>query len=168
MMNPTSAIDLVALDLDGTLLSSDEEISPRNRRAIGALLAAGIRVVIVTGRGLDTPARIARELDIDHFPLICCHGALTRDLATGKTLGHIPVPLIHAKPVVEFAERERLPVALYSDGSFWRLERQRPFVIDMTGPGWRTTATFTTLLGRPPTFIRFLGREAADAVRERF
>ncbi|HVA38798.1 MAG TPA: Cof-type HAD-IIB family hydrolase [Candidatus Dormibacteraeota bacterium] len=158
----------MALDLDGTLLSTDEEISPRNRRAIGALLRAGVRVVIVTGRGVDTPARVARDLGIDHYPMICCHGALTRDLATGTTLGHVPVPLVHAKPIVEFAEERGLPIAVYAEDHFWRLEGQRPFMKDMTSPAWRETPSFKPLLGRPPTFIRFLGEDGAGAVRERF
>jgi Cof subfamily protein (haloacid dehalogenase superfamily) len=42
---------LVASDLDGTLLSSDGEVSPRTRAAIDACRAAGIPVVGVTGRG---------------------------------------------------------------------------------------------------------------------
>jgi|SRR5579872_58255 len=168
MMNRTATIDLVALDLDGTLLTTGEEISPRNRRAIAALLSAGIRVVIVTGRGIDTPLRIARELEIDSFPVICCHGALTRDLATGKTLGHIPVPLIYAKPIIEFAESEQLPIAVYAEDHFWRLEGQEALMSDMTGPAWRSTPSFASLLRTPPTFIRFLGAEGAQAVQQRF
>ena len=42
---------LVASDLDGTLLTSTGEVSPRTRAAIDACRAAGIPVVGVTGRG---------------------------------------------------------------------------------------------------------------------
>jgi len=42
---------LVASDLDGTLLSSAGEVSPRTRAAIDACRAAGIPFVGVTGRG---------------------------------------------------------------------------------------------------------------------
>jgi Cof subfamily protein (haloacid dehalogenase superfamily) len=42
---------LVASDLDGTLLTSAGEVSPRTRAAIDACRAAGIPVVGVTGRG---------------------------------------------------------------------------------------------------------------------
>ena len=69
---PSSAIDLVALDLDGTLLTRDEFVSPRNRKAIAAALAAGIRVVLVTGRGVDTPIRVSKDLGLN-LPVICCH-----------------------------------------------------------------------------------------------
>ena len=69
-------IDLIALDLDGTLLAPDETISLRNRTAIKNALTAGIRVVLVTGRGVDVPIRVAKELGLN-LPVICCHGALT-------------------------------------------------------------------------------------------
>ena len=78
-------IDLIALDLDGTLLSPDETIAPRNRAAIAAALAAGIRVVLVTGRGVDMPIRVSHELGLN-LPVICCHGALTKDFGANKTL----------------------------------------------------------------------------------
>jgi len=85
--------ELIALDLDGTLLSPDETVSARNRSAIAAALADGIRVVLVTGRGVDTPIRISRELGLN-LPVICCHGALTKDFGADKTLVHIPVPMM--------------------------------------------------------------------------
>ncbi|WP_246078702.1 HAD family hydrolase [Modestobacter excelsi] len=42
---------LVASDLDGTLLTSEGEVSPRTRAAIDACRAAGVPFVGVTGRG---------------------------------------------------------------------------------------------------------------------
>ncbi len=56
-------LDLIALDLDGTLLDSSEQITPRSRRAIKAALDRGIRIVLVTGRGVDTPIRVSKESD---------------------------------------------------------------------------------------------------------
>ena len=40
-MPPTPNIDLIALDLDGTLLAPDETISARNRAAIKEALLPG-------------------------------------------------------------------------------------------------------------------------------
>lgn len=160
-------LDLIALDLDGTLLNSREHISPRNRRAIAEALDAGIRVVLVTGRGADTPIRVSRELNLN-LPVICCHGALTKDFLAGKTLGHMPVPMRHAKEMVEFAEREGLSIALYSKETFYRLEGSKLHMDDMTGPAWREVRTFGDVMHAAPTFIRFLGKESVDAMRERF
>lgn len=159
--------DLIALDLDGTLLNSREEVSPRNRRAIRAALDAGIRIVLVTGRGVDTPIRVSKDLGLN-LPVICCHGALTKDFMAGKMLGHIPVPMQYAKPMIEFAEREGLSMALYSDETFYRLEGQRLYMEDMRGPAWREVATFRDVMHTAPTFIRFLGQEAVEAMQREF
>ena len=160
-------IDLIALDLDGTLLAPDETIAPRNRAAIAAALAAGIRVVLVTGRGVDMPIRVSRELGLN-LPVICCHGALTKDFGANKTLVHIPVPLVHAKPMIEFAEREELPLAIYVEEYFYRLEGSEMYMEDMRGPAWREVASFREVLREAPTFIRFLGRESVERMQHEF
>jgi len=43
-------IKLVALDLDGTLLTSDQKISESAREAINEAIARGIRVIVATGK----------------------------------------------------------------------------------------------------------------------
>jgi hydroxymethylpyrimidine pyrophosphatase-like HAD family hydrolase len=161
-------IRLIALDLDGTLLSPDETISAANRRAIADALAAGIRVVLVTGRGVDTPVAISRELGLN-LPVICAHGALTKDFAANRVLVHIPVPLVYAKPMVQFAEERGLAIALYIEEAFHRLPSAPIVMPDMTGPGWRITDSLHDLLADgAPTFIRFLGEESVRAMRAEF
>ncbi|HET7815879.1 MAG TPA: Cof-type HAD-IIB family hydrolase [Candidatus Baltobacteraceae bacterium] len=159
--------DLIALDLDGTLLNSQEHVSPRNRRAIRTALDLGIRVVLVTGRGVDTPIRISRELGLN-LPVICCHGALTKDFLANKTLGHIPVPLQYAKPMVEFAEKNNLTMALYSEELFYRIKGHELYMQDMRGPTWREVASFSDVMHTAPTFIRILGQTAVDAMLREF
>jgi HAD superfamily hydrolase (TIGR01484 family) len=163
----TQPIDLIALDLDGTLLAPDETISLANRAAISRALAAGIRVVLVTGRGVDTPIAISRELGLN-LPVICCHGALTKDFGANKTLAHIPVPLKYAKPMIEFAERERVPIAIYVEEMFWRVTGGHAYMQDMLGPGWREASSLLDILTSAPTFIRFLGADAVAAMQREF
>jgi Cof subfamily protein (haloacid dehalogenase superfamily) len=160
-------IDLIALDLDGTLLSPDETISARNRSAIAEALAAGIRVVLVTGRGVDTPIKVSRDLGLN-LPVICCHGALTKDFGANKTLVHIPVPLQYAKPMIAFAEREKVPIAIYVDEAFYRVEGSEIFMEDMRGPGWHEARSLHDVLTGPPTFIRWLGEESVRRMQHEF
>jgi Cof subfamily protein (haloacid dehalogenase superfamily) len=160
-------IDLIALDLDGTLLGADEKISQRNRAALGRALDSGVRVVLVTGRGVDLPIKISKDLDLN-LPIICCHGALTKDFGANRTLTHQPIPLQYAKPMVEFAEHNGLSLAIYLEEFFWRLEGSRVYMDDMTGPGWREAKTFGDVLHSAPTFIRFLGEESVEAMRREF
>ena len=44
---------LVATDLDGTLLRSDESVSPRTRAALAAAAEAGAAHIVVTGRSAN-------------------------------------------------------------------------------------------------------------------
>jgi Cof subfamily protein (haloacid dehalogenase superfamily) len=163
----TQPIDLIALDLDGTLLAPDESVSPANRAAIRRALEAGMRVVLVTGRGVDTPIAISRELGLN-LPVICCHGALTKDFGADKTLAHIPVPLEYAKPMVEFAERSKIPIAVYVEELFWRITGGHAYMQDMLGPGWREVPSLLDVLSEAPTFIRFLGADAVEALKREF
>ena len=49
-------IKLIATDMDGTLLNSRHELSPRSEAALRAALAQGVKVVIATGRSRSTIA----------------------------------------------------------------------------------------------------------------
>ena len=160
-------IDLIALDLDGTLLAPDETISARNRLAIREALAAGVRVALVTGRGVDTPIRVSRELGLN-LPVICCHGALTKDFGANKTLAHIPVPLPYAKQMIEFSEAHGLAAAVYIEEAFYRLTGSEVVMDDMRGPGWHEVPSFLQLLTEAPTFMRFLGEVSVRAILAEF
>lgn len=161
------SIDLIALDLDGTLLDSHEQVSEANRAAIAAALAEGIRVVLVTGRGVEAPTQISHNLGLA-LPVICCHGALTKEIQTGKTIGHIPVPVMYAKPMLEFAEAKGIDVAVYLEERFYRMPGARRYMSDMRGPEWLEITSFRDLPQIAPTFLRFLGTEAVSTLRATF
>lgn len=167
MLKSVPPIALIALDLDGTLLNPRDEISPANRRAIRSALEAGVRVVLVTGRGVDTPCRIAHELELN-VPIICAHGALTKDFLSNRTLGHIPVPLQYAKPMIEFAEQNGFDAAVYTDERFYRRAGARLYMEDMCGPTWREVPSLAEVLHGAPTFMRFFGHDAVEAIRDTF
>lgn len=160
-------IDLIALDLDGTLLDERDGVSPGNRRALRRALDAGVRVVLVTGRGADAAARIVHELGLD-LPSICAHGALTKDVRSGHTLGHIPVPLALALPMVRYADEHRLDVAVYMEERFLRRAGTTLHMEDMRGPHWREVASLAESMTFAPTLVRFMGRRAAERMRAAF
>jgi hydroxymethylpyrimidine pyrophosphatase-like HAD family hydrolase len=161
-------IDLVALDLDGTLLGPSDEVSPANRDAIARVLESGIRVVIVTGRGTDLPIRLSRELGLN-MPIICCHGALVKDFHAGRTLMHIPVPLAAARTIVEVAQAFSIPAVPYVEEHFYYLPGTPRAVLDMLGPEAEVTPSFDELLVEhgAPTFIRLFGEAALEVVQRR-
>jgi Cof subfamily protein (haloacid dehalogenase superfamily) len=64
---------LVALDLDGTLLTEDSRLTAGHERAVGELLRAGCNVAIVTGRPVLITAWIWRRLRLP-TPVVCFNG----------------------------------------------------------------------------------------------
>jgi len=59
--------DLVAVDLDGTLVRDDGAVSPRTERALRALRRLGVTLVVCTGRGPVPLKTISPVLDGDNY-----------------------------------------------------------------------------------------------------
>jgi Cof subfamily protein (haloacid dehalogenase superfamily) len=78
-----SAIRLLATDIDGTLLNPQFQISEGDMEALHRAHAAGIEIVLVTGRRHTFALPIARQLGFDLW-LISSNGAVTRSLS-GET-----------------------------------------------------------------------------------
>ena len=70
-------IKLIAIDMDGTLLYSRNEITPRVREAILAATEKGVKIVISTGRIYSSARQYTRLLGIE-TPIISSNGALIR------------------------------------------------------------------------------------------
>jgi Cof subfamily protein (haloacid dehalogenase superfamily) len=95
---------LLATDLDGTLLRSDKHVSPRTRRALNLARAAGVEIVLVTGRPPRFLRAVAAELDSANTA-ICGNGALVYDPVQDLIIRHVPLPgEIAAEIVVELRE----------------------------------------------------------------
>ena len=61
MLQSFPSVRLVALDLDGTLLSRNNEVTPATREAIARAVAHGVAVVPATGRpasGMPSPPTV--------------------------------------------------------------------------------------------------------------
>ena len=63
----------VFIDLDGTLLNSNKEISPRNLACLQKLYHAGVHIIISTGRTLRSVQIVAKNLHVSS-PLIVLNG----------------------------------------------------------------------------------------------
>ncbi|MCG1009586.1 HAD family phosphatase [Salinicoccus sp. ID82-1] len=71
-------VKLIALDMDGTLLTPGHEISPRNKAAISKAMERGVQVVVATGRAFYEAHGIINKLDMK-LPYICLNGAEVRN-----------------------------------------------------------------------------------------
>ena len=80
---PANSLRLIAIDIDGTLLSPEFRVSETDLATLRRAHSQGIEVILVTGRRHTFALPIAQQLGFDLW-LISSNGAVTRSLA-GET-----------------------------------------------------------------------------------
>jgi len=105
---------LLALDLDGTLLTDDSRLTLETEAAVKAAQAAGLTVTLATGRLLADALPYARRLGLT-APLILHHGALLMTPA-GVVLAHQMIAGGAAQKLVQTARELELSCQAYAAG----------------------------------------------------
>jgi Cof subfamily protein (haloacid dehalogenase superfamily) len=95
----------LAIDLDGTLLGPDDDVSPRNRKAIASARSAGLHVIIATARWYQNAERVATLLELEG-PVIACSGAEVRRLPEGEDLRDVRMPKAFADALYEICDAQ--------------------------------------------------------------
>ena len=111
----------MACDLDRTLIGEDTILRPRTRAAIAATRAAGIHVVLVTGRMFQSVRRYALEAGIDD-PVVCYQGAVVADPVSGRWLRDVPIPLELARETIGALNREGFGLNCYVEDTLYVAE----------------------------------------------
>lgn len=106
---------LVACDLDGTLLDDSGAVAPGVVEALGELRAAGVLVVICTGRTVAATRAAATRLGLESGPAIAYHGAVVVDLADGHWLRRLDLPADCVAPIVGALRGAGAEVTAYVD-----------------------------------------------------
>jgi Cof subfamily protein (haloacid dehalogenase superfamily) len=76
---------LLAIDIDGTLVNSREELSPATRAALRRAGQSGIHLALATGRRYSRTLHLVEPLGIS-VPLVTASGALVKDPRDHRTL----------------------------------------------------------------------------------
>jgi len=100
------AFRALAVDLDGTLLHSDDRVTERSLRALRAAEQAGLRIIIATARWYQLARRVARDIDAKE-PVIACAGAQVRRLADEHDLLDLRMPEAFAEELYAIVDSRR-------------------------------------------------------------
>lgn len=122
-------IKLVAIDLDGTLLNSKKEISARNKETLAQAKAAGVKIVICTGRPL---AAIGIYLDALNLRdngdySITFNGGLVQKNDTGEIIEKASMPLENVRDLYDLATSLNVPLDILSDGLVMQLPASQDY-----------------------------------------
>lgn len=110
---PLSRRRLAAIDLDGTLLGPDHTISPANAAAVARLQAAGVEVVLASGRHYDAMQHFARQLPGVHW-IVSVQGAEVADLNRTRVLHQSFLHATSAHHVLALGHRLAYPALVYA------------------------------------------------------
>ncbi len=114
-LSALSGVGLLALDLDGTLLTDDKRLTPRSTAAIRAAVEAGLVPVAVTGRPLSgIPEEVAALPGLRY--VISSNGAVTSDLLSGERLRAALLDPAAALEIVQLPIGRGLIHSVFIDG----------------------------------------------------
>ena len=122
-----SKISLIALDLDGTLLNSEKKISPRNRAALAAAQAQGVKVVLTTGRPLKAMDFLLEELGTaglkEEYTITFNGGLVQRN--NGEILSKVVLAPEDVATIHDETARLGLPLDAISEGKVYEIYSER-------------------------------------------
>jgi Cof subfamily protein (haloacid dehalogenase superfamily) len=105
----TYPYDLVAIDVDGTLVNSENHLTEATKAAVQAVMSQNIGVTLVSGRARLTMAPFLAELGIT-LPFISSSGAHIIDPISNQTLYYSAVPTEVLSVIVEHARAVPAPI----------------------------------------------------------
>lgn len=123
---------LLVVDVDGTLLARNENVSAEDRDALAKACRSGVQVCLSTGRMPRACLGVINQLSLDGYHIFS-DGALVSDPEQGKEVYAQPLGKEVVKQAVDFAHRNNLNLELYSATHYfaeretWSTDAHRQF-----------------------------------------
>ncbi|RSL34889.1 HAD family phosphatase [Salibacterium salarium] len=108
---------LIAIDMDGTLLNSQQTISRQNKEAIQAAISQGIQVVIATGRAHFDAQTFIGEAGLA-LPIIGANGA-TYHNQQGELELSVPIPNEKAFDIISWLHDEEYYYEIFTNQAIY-------------------------------------------------
>ena len=156
-------IELLALDLDGTLIDETMVVSDRVRRAVTRAQQQGVIVTLATGRMLASTVPFALDLGIE-APLICYQGGVIQAPGSEEALYRATMDPDLVREVLAWQAASDWHMVLYADEALFIAEQRHPerYYRDLLGANLRWVDDLASVLeGHVPVKFLFI----ADAVR---
>ena len=124
---------LIAIDMDGTLLNSNKEISNRTIQAIGHAKEKGVNVVLATGRLLKSAQLFADSLELNNH-VIACNGAIIID-GSKKVIYSKPMDRNVVEKVMALGKKFNTYYHFYDESQFYSNKYVKEIVDYYSGRG---------------------------------
>lgn len=105
---------LLAIDIDGTLVNRNDELTPAVCAALRRAAAAGVRLVLATGRRYSRALPLVEPLGVE-APIVSASGALIKDALDHRTLHQASFERTSLLQALEITARRGFDAVLYAD-----------------------------------------------------
>jgi Cof subfamily protein (haloacid dehalogenase superfamily) len=168
-------IELLALDVDGTLIDETMTIRNRVRQAVSKAQERGVTVTLATGRMPEATVPFALDLEIE-APLICYQGGLIQAPDTEEPLYRAMMDPEVVRDVLAWNAEHGWDIVLYADDALFIAERRYPesFYRNLLGENLHWADDLVSVLDqhKPAKFLFIAEPTQADrieaALRQRF
>lgn len=107
---------LIALDMDGTLLTTDKRVSEKTKTAIKAAEAKGVKIVLASGRPLSGISKFLEELDLlkeDDY-VLSFNGGLVQNTKTEEIVSKVSLKGTDLKYLYEISKKLNVNIHAFS------------------------------------------------------
>ncbi|PGK51539.1 HAD family hydrolase [Priestia megaterium] len=145
---------LIALDVDGTLLTNEHEMTEENRKAIKLAQEKGHVVMICSGRAPESVLEMLKEIEID-CPFAASNGAVVYDKE--EILSEINLSIDQVEKISNILDLEGMPYRLYTNKGVYEMLDWKERVEHVINSGkvpkeYKQDERFELLLERPASY----------------
>lgn len=108
-------IKMIALDIDGTTLTTNKELSERTRKALEKAISMGVHIVFSTGRSYNSLSEEIKSLNGVSY-VITSNGAHINEFRAGNAIYNNYVYPGNAEKVLELREKYDIGIEVFIDG----------------------------------------------------
>jgi Cof subfamily protein (haloacid dehalogenase superfamily) len=125
-----SSYQLLVLDLDGTLLNSKKQISPRTKSALLQLQQQGYSIVLASGRPIPGVRPIAEELQLSTYGgfILSYNGASITNCKTGEVIFHQCLPMEAIPEIYALSKQHNVHLLSYEGDAVLTETGDDPYV----------------------------------------
>lgn len=98
---------IIAIDVDGTLLNDDHEVSSLTLDVLQKAQELGCCIMLASGRGPQNGLPVMDQLGIEGW-MITHNGAVTVDSKTKEVINRFPFSIEQVRSVIEYAREHRI------------------------------------------------------------
>lgn len=123
-------IKIISSDIDGTLVNSNGELTPKTRNSLIAAQKSGIKLILASGRPTSGLIQLSQKLEMDKYNgyLISYNGSKITDCKTNETVLEWKISAVNVKAIIKHLTKYNVGIVV-TDNDFLYTNNQNYEVV---------------------------------------